>query len=401
MVLEYFKQITKISRCSGNTKKMANFLVDFCNQNGYMTQTDNYGNILATSQNPQICLQAHYDMVCIGNNNIEILQKNGYLKAKNSTLGADNGIGIAMMMALMNKYKNLEFLFTNDEEIGLIGAMNLELSPKASKLINLDSEDENIYIGCAGGFDVEIQIPTKRTPYHGEVYSIKIENLPGGHSGVDIDKNHPNAIKEVSKLLKNDFSLLSIKGGERRNSIPMQCEALVVSPKKLNFPKKIQKGEIIQNSKLLINLLQTLPHGVLNYNYEFCVPNKSVNLALVNDTKIILSARANNQKLIDELKTKIKNILDPTKAQYIIIDEYPAWNPKKSTLSTQYQNISNKPLKVIHAGLEPAILGDFFQEMISIGPNIYEPHSLRERVEISSIHKTFAQLEAFIAKYYL
>ena len=111
MVLEYFKQITKISRCSGNTKKMANFLVDFCNQNGYLTQTDNYGNILATSKNPQICLQAHYDMVCIGNNNIEILQKNGYLKAKNSTLGADNGIGIATMMALMNKYKNYFFFF--------------------------------------------------------------------------------------------------------------------------------------------------------------------------------------------------------------------------------------------------------------------------------------------------
>ena len=84
--------------------------------------------------------------------------------------------------------------------------MNLELSPKASKLINLDSEDENIYIGCAGGFDVEIQIPTKRTPYYGEVHSIEIKNLPGGHSGVDIDKNHPNAIKEVSKLLKNNFS---------------------------------------------------------------------------------------------------------------------------------------------------------------------------------------------------
>jgi dipeptidase D len=396
MILEYFKQITKIPRCSGNTEKMKEFLVSFCKSKGYKVKTDMYGNILATSPNPKVCFQAHYDMVCIGDyKNIEIIKEGNFLKAKNSTLGADNGIGIAIMMQLMQE-DNLEFLFTNDEEIGLIGAMNLDLKPKAKKLINLDSEDENIYIGCAGGFDIEIKIPTKKKPYFGEVYSIKVDNLPGGHSGVDIDKNYPNAIKEVIKQLKDNYTLLSIKGGERKNSIPMECEALVISDTKLKYPKLTTKGKIILNSKLLIKLLKALPHGILGYDKEYNVVNKSINLAIVNDEKIILSARANSAELMNELKMEIKNLLDLAGVEYILVDEYPAWKPIKSTLAKKYQKISNKNLKVIHAGLEPAILGDKFQEMISIGPNIYEPHSLRERVEINSIDKLYKEIKEFL-----
>jgi len=118
-ILEYFKQITKIPRCSSNTDKMKEFLVNFAKEKGYKVKTDEYGNILATSKNPKVCFQSHYDMVCIGEyKNIEIMEENGFLKAKNSTLGADNGIGIAIMMKLMDK-KDLEFLFTNDEEIAI------------------------------------------------------------------------------------------------------------------------------------------------------------------------------------------------------------------------------------------------------------------------------------------
>jgi len=400
MIIEYFKQITKIPRCSGNTEKMKEFLVNFANDRGYKVKTDMYGNILATSDNPKICFQSHYDMVCIGEyQNIEIIEENGFLKAKNSTLGADNGIGIAIMMDLMDKYKDLEFLFTNDEEIGLIGAMNLKLHPKSKKLINLDSEDENIYIGCAGGFDVEITIPTKRKPYFGEVYQIKIDNLPGGHSGVDIDKNYPNAIKKVVSKLKDNWTLLSIKGGERRNSIPVNCEALVISDSKLNFPKITSKGKIIQNSSILIKLLKTLHHGILGYDKDYNVVSQSMNLAIVNDNKIILSFRANSNEDLQKLKDEIKHLLSFIECEYIIVDEYPAWKPIKSDLAQKYQKISNKNLKVIHAGLEPAILGDFFEEMISVGPNIYEPHSIRERVEIDSIYKIYNEINEFLRKY--
>jgi dipeptidase D len=397
MVINYFKQITEIPRCSGNTDKMRDFLISFCKEKGYKVKTDKYGNILATSNNPKICFQSHYDMVCIGNyKNIKIVENKEFLSAENSTLGADNGIGIAIMMDLIDKHKDLEFLFTNDEEIGLIGASNLEINPKAKKLINLDSEDENIYIGCAGGFDIEIEIPTKKKPYFGEVFSIKIDTNAGGHSGVDIDKNHPNAIKEVIKKIKENYTLLSIKGGERRNSIPRECEALVISESKLKYPKLITKGKMIINSKKLIKLLKALPHGILGYDKEFQVVNKSVNLAMVTNEKIILSARANSNQLLKELKDELKNFLELVEVKYKIEDEYPAWKPVKSELASSFQQLSNKKLKVIHAGLEPAILGDKFEEMISIGPNIYEPHSLRERVEIASIHKIYQEIEKFL-----
>jgi dipeptidase D len=397
MVLDYFREITQIERCSGDTQKMMEFLVSFCKKQGYRVKTDLYGNILATSSNPKICFQAHYDMVCIGDyKKIEIIEDSGYLKAKNSTLGADNGIGIAIMMNLMREYKNLEFLFTNDEEIGLIGAMNLNLTPKAKKLINLDSEDENIYIGCAGGFDVEISIPTKTRPYFGEVYSIKIDNLPGGHSGVDIDKNYPNAIKEVVKLLKDNFTLLSIKGGERRNSIPRECEALIISQTKLKYPKITTKGKMILSSKLLIKLLKSIHHGILGYDSNYQVVSKSLNLAIVNDTKVVLSARANSKELMEELKLELKNFFELVGVEYFFVDEYPAWKTVETPLAKMYQKISGKNLKVIHAGLEPAILGDKFEQMISIGPNIYEPHSLRERVQIESIYKLEKEIRAFL-----
>jgi len=400
MILEYFKEITKIPRCSGNTEQMKEFLVNFAKNKGYKVKTDMYGNILATSENPKICFQSHYDMVCIGDyHNIEIIEVDGYLKAKNSTLGADNGIGIAIMMALMDERDDLEFLFTNDEEIGLIGAMNLKLHPKAKKLINLDSEDENIYVGCAGGFDVEITIPTKRKPYFGEVYQLKIDNLPGGHSGVDIDKNYPNAIQEAIKQIKDNWTLLSIKGGERRNSIPKSCEILILSDSKLDFPKITTKGKIIQNSSTIIKLLKTLHHGILGYDKEYNVVSQSMNLAIVNDNKIILSFRANSNEEMKKLKDEIKHLLSFIECEFIIVDEYPAWKPIKSKLAEDYQKISNKSLKVIHAGLEPAILGDFFEEMISIGPNIYEPHSIRERVEIKSIYKIYDEIKEFLSKY--
>jgi len=398
MILKYFKEITKIPRCSGNTKKMKKFLISFCKNKGYKIETDNYGNILATSPNPKVCFQAHYDMVCIGNyDNIKIIEKDGFISAKNSTLGADNGIGIAIMMNLMNKYKNLEFLFTNDEEIGLIGASNLSVKPKSKKLINLDSEDDNIYIGCAGGFDIEIKIPTKKKSYSGKVSVIKIDNLPGGHSGVDIDKNYPNGIKEIAKLLKQHYTILSIKGGERRNSIPTKCEALIITQNKLKYPKTTAKGKIILNSRKLIKLLKALPNGILGYDKEFEVVNKSINLALVNNENIILSARANSNLLLKELKEEIINFLELTDVTYNITDEYPAWNPIKSKLAKSFQKLTNKNLKVIHAGLEPAIFGDKFEEMISIGPNIYEPHSIRERAQINSIYKIDKEIRKYLS----
>jgi dipeptidase D len=308
---------------------------------------------------------------------IEITEQNGWLKAKNSTLGADNGIGVAIMLYLMKKYDNLEFLFTNDEETGLIGAFNLDLDIKSRFLLNLDSEDENIYIGCAGGVDVKVVYPLNYEKCRGYCAKMKIKNLPGGHSGVDIDKDIPSAITELVKKVKN---VCAFRGGERRNSIPANAEAKVCF-----VSEKGKEIKIISNDYL--EFLKKLPHGVLEYDFEFHVVSKSVNLALVDNENIILSLRANSNEKLEELKEYIKQKCFGAKIEFE--NEYPAWKPEISRLAEILKEIMKAEYKVIHAGLECAVLKNKFPNvsMASIGPLIENPHSVNERVNIESVKK--------------
>jgi len=157
-VIELFKEITKIPRCSGTHQPFINYVKEFAIQNNYICKIDNANNILCFKENQKsnICLQSHYDIVCLTDGVVpEIVEVDGYLSAKNSTLGADNGIGCAYMLALMEEGQNAEYLFTCDEEIGLIGANNIEFDLESSFMLNLDSEEEaGICIGCAGGVDI-------------------------------------------------------------------------------------------------------------------------------------------------------------------------------------------------------------------------------------------------------
>jgi len=283
------------------------------------------------------------------------------------------------MLYLMQKYDNLEFLFTNDEEIGLIGAFNLELDIKSKYLLNLDSEDENIYIGCAGGVDVKVEYPIEYEKFTGFCADVKIENLPGGHSGVDIDKDIPNAIVELIGRVKN---ICSIKGGERRNSIPANAYA------KVNFAS--EKGKEVKIiAKDYLEFLKKLPHGVLEYDFEFQVVSKSVNFAMVDNENIILSLRANSNEKLYEVKEYIKQKCAGAKTEFE--GEYPAWKPEVSELAKILKEIMNTEYKVIHAGLECAVLKNKFPNvsMASIGPVIENPHSVNERVKIDSVKKIF------------
>ena len=393
MILENFKTITKIERCSQNAEKMKKFLIDYSKNLGFNVKTDKAGNVLAYKETPKICFQSHYDMVCIGEyKNIEIVEEDGFLKAKNSTLGADNGIGIAIMMELMKSYKECEYLFTSDEEIGLIGANNLELEIKSKNFINLDSEDENIYLGCAGGFDVEVYFSDEVEEVDGEKKTIKIPSQLGGHSGVDIDKDIKNGIKVLAKKLDSQMKIVEIKGGERRNSIPVDAYAVVVDTQKNG-----KKEKVLKQSKKIIEFIKSFPTGVRGYDKEFNVVNRSINLSIIENNRIILSARGNSNEILEELMEELKALFSMINVEYKFTDYYPAWKPKKSNLVTKYQKLTNQNIKVIHAGLECAILENRIDaDMISIGPNIYEPHSIRERVEIKSIYKTYENIEKFI-----
>ena len=385
-VIELFKKISKIPHCSSNTQKLQGFISEYAKERGFTVFRDNYGNVLAYKNKPKLALQSHIDMVCVGDApKIEIIEENRWLKAKNSSLGADNGIGVAMMLAFMDKYDDIEYLFTNDEEIGLIGAKHLEFKISAPYLLNLDSEDEReIIIGCAGGVDAEIKYPLKKEKIKGCIGNVSVTNLPGGHSGVDIDKNIPNAIIE---LLYKIESIASIKGGERRNSIPANA-----------YAKEVFEGneDIEVYTDDYLKFLRKLPHGVLEYDFEFKIPSKSVNFALIDEDKITLSARANTNEKLNEMK---EYILSKTYGCEVLFeDEYPAWAPEKSRLALKLQKITGAKLNVIHAGLECAVLKEKFPEvsMASYGPLIENPHSLRERVSLESVKKVVNNVEELI-----
>jgi len=385
-VIEIFKKIAKIPHCSTKTEKLREFIAEYAKKRDFSVFIDKAGNILCLKNPPKLTLQSHIDMVCVGDApNIEVIEENGYLRAKNSSLGADNGIGVAIMLYFMDKYDDIEYLFTNDEEIGLIGAKNLELKINSPFLLNLDSEDDKeIIIGCAGGVDAKIKYPLKKEKIKGSLGKVSIEGLPGGHSGVDIHKNIPNAIIE---LLFKIESISFIKGGERRNSIPSSAFALEV------FEGE-DEVEVYDNEYL--KFLRKLPHGVLEYDFEFKIPSKSINFALINENEIILSGRANSNEKLNEVKEYILSKTFGCEVEFE--DEYPAWKAEKNELALKLQEITGAKLNVIHAGLECAILKEKFPDvrMASYGPLIENPHSIRERVSINSIKKVLQYVEELI-----
>ena len=419
-LLQIFKQITTIPHCSYKTEKLKEFIIDKCKKVGCEIQIDESGNILATKGKPQICLQSHYDMVCVGEApNIEIVEEDGKLRAKNSSLGADNGIGVAMMIHLLQTKDNLEALFTNDEEVGLIGANNLELPISAKYLLNLDSEEEgNICLGCAGGVDITATLEFDKVELHDDtiqLYELSTRGFIGGHSGVDIDKNIKNAIKEMSYYLKeNDCKIISINGGEARNSIPKNVTALVVTQNELKENENIKIKKIATKEKSILNIsdklvdfLVSFPSGVRNYDKSLNLVQSSINLATIKTLKgtveITISPRAMSDedmhKLILETKTHLKSF----GFKVIESNPYPAWKPYIGEFAKRVQEVSEKYFNnpkfyAIHAGLECGVILSKYPhlEAVSIGPNIHFPHSSKEEVELESVEKVLKVVEKLI-----
>jgi dipeptidase D len=313
----------------------------------------------------------------------------------------------------MRENSNCELLFTCDEEIGLIGANNINLNIQSKYMLNLDSEQEGeICIGCAGGIDIfATNNNSKLIPNSSDktLYEITISNLDGGHSGVDIDKNIPNGIKLLANIIKDcDGDILDINGGERINSIPKSAKAIIATnnePKSSNPNITIDKIDTpTQHYKRLdsniLKFLSEFKNGVLEYDDELDVVISSVNLSIIStnidDVKIELSARSmDNEKLKTITKNTI-NTLESLGFKVTTNGKYPAWKPDineftNDILKIYKQTIPDVALKAIHAGLECAIFKDKFPDIkiASIGPNIYFPHSFNEKVEIKSIHNIY------------
>ena len=419
-IIEHFQTLTQIPHCSKDADKLLDFLVAFAKERKYSVEVDAVKNIYISKGRPTLCLQAHYDMVCMGKAPVlETYIENGVMRAKDSSLGADNGMAIAMMMQCMDEGRELEFLLTSDEEIGLIGANEVAFALKAKYMLNLDSEDEaEVYIGCAGGADITAFKQNAYVEGKGTCYEVAVKGLVGGHSGVDIDKGIPSAIKVLGEyLVENDVTqLASIYAGERRNSIPANAVLIVRSEKILESKGDVtvrelsEKPKVLKEGEKIISLIDSFKHGVHAMNEELGIPDVSINLAIITadekgGVKIETSARAMGAEELENLTEETVEMFESYGFEVQVEDKYPAWKPDVS----EFTNLVSEEMKAvfgqtkmmaIHAGLECGVIAKKYPTMkfASIGPTIRYPHSTREEVDLASVERTYRVLLGIINK---
>ena len=415
-IIDIFKEITAIPRCSGTHEPFIKYMQNLSTKLGYICLVDDYKNILCKKENStaKLAFQSHYDIVCLSDNCVpQIVQNDDILSAVDSTLGSDNGIGCSYMIALMYENYDGEFLFTSDEEIGLIGANNLQLPLNAPYMLNLDSEEEGeICIGCAGGVDIFGENSNKKiipNIDNLDLYEISISKLQGGHSGVDIDKNIPNGIKLIAQTIKEcDGKLLDINGGERINSIPVNVKAIIASK---STPVASHENMIIEKidtksehlnifDEKIIDFIYDFENGVRAMNEELKVVQNSINLAIIktgiDGIKIELSARSMDNVELNNLKNETVKMLENYNFKVTTNGKYPAWKPDINEFTSKVLEIykkfnKNASLEAIHAGLECAIFKDKYShiKVASIGPTIKFPHSRKEQVSIKSVENVY------------
>jgi len=430
-VLDFFREIAAIPHCSYQADGLKDWLIKTSEELGYEAKTDAAGNVMACSrqsETPKITTQSHYDMVCIGEApDLKLEEKHGWLSARNSSLGADNGIGIAMSLYLMQQGANIDALFTANEEVGLLGANDLQLPIRTPYMLNLDSEDEGeICIGCAGGVDIFASKALQREPLPEGWALHKLEaNCPGGHSGVNIADGIPSAIVEMSKVLaaNEKARLVSLKGGERINAIPRHCEAVIALPagqlpvienehvQLVQAEPVAQAQQVIVDDRRLIDLVHGFAHGVRGWNKELDLPQDSINLADIDTAagenadklKISLSARSMSNQGLRDLKEQTLSYFRAHGFDLSTDGKYPAWKPDINEFSHKVRDVYRQYVPEadfagIHAGLECAVFADHFPQLkiTSIGPTIVEPHSDRERVDLASVEKLSRVVEGIV-----
>ncbi len=425
-IIEHFKTICTIPRCSFHASRMKEHIKAFALQQHFDVKEDEAGNVLCKKGHPNVCLQAHYDMVCIGQSDaIEVYQEGSLLKARHSTLGADNGMGIAIMFWAMEHYDDLECLFTADEEVGLLGAVAFSMPLESSNLLNLDAEEAGeIYIGCAGGIDVIAQLPLTYEPLDPKalVYRIHAYDFLGGHSGVDIDKPIASAIKALGYelLLHENLRVIALEGGERRNAIARSATAIVASSSPLSLNDARLRLSLLETheytytivqSRQIIHTLGAFAQGVRSWDRELDIPSTSINLGLVAQNETALrcdcSVRAMDDENLAILAKETEAYFRGYGFQTTQEGGHGAWKPSAGTFAHKVQEMMQSfyphaMFKAIHAGLE---CGELIQrqskpiEAVSIGPTIRFPHSVREECDVDSVER-IAHVVQKILTYY-
>ena len=466
-VFQYFSDICKIPHGSGNMKQIANYCENFAQKNSLQYIRDNADNIiifkngqLGLENAEPIILQGHTDMVCqcepeidfdFETQGLEILRDGDFIKAKGTTLGGDNGIAVAYILAILAStdipHPPIEAVFTVDEEIGLLGANALDTSVlKAKKMINLDSEtDDVLTVSCAGGQDTTLFLPFSTNTKSGTVITITISGLLGGHSGVEIDKGRVNANILMGRILNHlsticDFDIVSINGGTKCNAICSNCVAEILSNNPNTIIAELKKyNEILYlelksrenglqiNHKTeektvlclkddakqnLLNLLNIVPNGIMEMSNEIKgLVETSLNLGILKTDKDIVSLtfalRSNKKTAMKYLESRLISVAKSVNATYETSAFYPPWEYKEvSPLRELYkkcykeQNGSDIKVEAIHAGLECAVFSSAIKNLdcISVGPNMFDVHTPKEKLSISSSVKTFNLLLEVLSK---
>ena len=457
---KHFYDLTQIPRPSKHEAAVAQFIVDFGKKLGLETIVDTIGNIIIKKpavpgmENRQgVILQAHLDMVPQKNEDtahdftkdpLKPYIDEDWVKATGTTLGADNGIGIAAAMAVLEsktlEHGPVEGLFTIDEETGMTGAFGMEPGLlDGDILLNMDSEDEGeLYIGCAGGTNANITFNYKETsvPDGMTAFKLTVKGLKGGHSGLDIPLGRGNSNKLLNRLMWSaehlyGLRLASIDGGSLRNAIPRESVAIAVVPEKNKdaFLKEIKtftaevtkEFSIVEpNLKVLVditempatlidgktqhtffNAVYACPNGVIRMSNEMeGLVETSTNLAIVKSAngeiklQCLLRSSVDSAKI--DLEQMIQSVFELANAEILFDGQYPGWkpNPDSPILKTMMEVYKKKFGKIpeirgIHAGLECGILGNPYPhwDMISFGPTIRFPHSPDEKVSISTVEK--------------
>lgn len=462
-IMKYFEEITKIPHGSNNEKQLSQYLASFLKQTNAEVFTDKNNNIIARKKAtkgyehlPMVSLQGHIDMVNVKTNDsnhdfskdpLDIYEENGYIKANGTTLGADNGVAVACIMELFANDKiehgPIEAILTTDEECGMTGANNLDFENiKGKYMINMDSEaDDVLYIGCVGGSRCTGEMKFNSAKFNDElkdVYEISLTSCAGGHSGWEIYQKKINAIKEIFailfKLSKSfEINLIEVNGGTFDNVIAQNCYAKIVIKKtdiqkieklikeykeglKIEFADLEKEFDLtftkpnafpsniisIEDSKKIINVVNSSFNGMLFYDFKYNVPDTSSNLGVITTknnsilTKYYVRSplKSSYQKLVNQIKSSYE--LGNYKLE--VNDELAGWLPNYDNnklaqkVKEIYKKMFNEDFKVgVMAGAVEAaiILEKCPMDCVSLGFKMFDIHSPKERVEIASIQKTW------------
>ena len=458
-VLYYFEEICKIPHGSRNTKQISDYCMEFAKKHGLEARQDMWNNCLikkeaSAGREDESCvmLQGHLDMVVqqtpdCGKNmeteGLELLVEGDYIYAKDTTLGGDDGIAIAYALAILESedisHPPLEAVFTVDEEIGMLGAKNMDLSDsKAVYALNLDSEEEGVLLcGCAGGMTVTVEKELTTAMMSGDKIEITVQGLTGGHSGAEIHKERANANIILGRILYElkkfgDLHLSYIEGGSKDNAIPICAKAVVLvaqgksktyingcsswmeslkeeykmTDPHMEIEMKMEQGEAMvcnfRETEEILHYLFCAPNGVISQStYIPGLVETSLNFGIVKmgeDFQAVHSIRSDKPGRKQWVAEQLKALAEMIGAKVSVDGEYPAWSYKEDSALRQlmkriYREMFAKEAKAetIHAGLECGYLLEKKPKLdiVSFGPDILDIHTTQEKMSISSVERTY------------